>query len=396
MRETQLPTAVLIDVLSIQKYIFQSNKLKENLGASYIIEHVLYGVEFLGLDKTTPWWDGKMPINTTGTIGFVGGGNALLFFNDETQANAFLKIFFTKVYLSLPGLPIIYGIKNDFCIGTNYKTHFSILIKSLIICRNSYRFNMPLAKSPFHDNCVFTGNIAVDTQQGDKISASAKARLTYVDSAKNKHLELIEGDNKNNYTFTDELSKLAQPDEKSYIAVVHIDGNGIGDEFLSCESLKDSQTLSQAVNDLCKSTFKTLITEMINELDTYNLNLQKDGDKTILPIRPIIIGGDDITFVCEGTLGVYLAEKFIEIFSVKIKEKYYNACAGIAIAKTKYPFSKIYYLADALCQEAKEKAKIKAEEKVQTGYPSAISYHIATNGISGSLADIRTQYYTNL
>ncbi len=32
--------AVLLDITSIQKYIFESNKLKDNLGASYLIQEV--------------------------------------------------------------------------------------------------------------------------------------------------------------------------------------------------------------------------------------------------------------------------------------------------------------------------------------------------------------------
>jgi len=33
-------TAVFIEMMSIQKYIFKSNKLKENIGASYIVENI--------------------------------------------------------------------------------------------------------------------------------------------------------------------------------------------------------------------------------------------------------------------------------------------------------------------------------------------------------------------
>jgi len=35
--------AVLIDTASIQEYIFMSNKLKENVGASFLVERVFPG-----------------------------------------------------------------------------------------------------------------------------------------------------------------------------------------------------------------------------------------------------------------------------------------------------------------------------------------------------------------
>lgn len=58
-----------------------------------------------------------------------------------------------------------------------------------------------------------------------------------------------------------------------------------------------------------------------------------------------------MTFICHGKLALYLAEKFIRIWTSKANDKEhglvryglpanneFTACAGIAIAKTKYPF----------------------------------------------------------
>ena len=56
-------TAILFDTTSIQQYVFGSNKLKDNLGASYIIEHIY---DYL-IDKTKI---GKPQLS----IGYVGGG----------------------------------------------------------------------------------------------------------------------------------------------------------------------------------------------------------------------------------------------------------------------------------------------------------------------------------
>jgi hypothetical protein len=54
-------TAILFDTMSIQSCVFGSNKLKDNLGASNIIEHIY--------DYFTD--------NPAIEVGYVGGGNAL-------------------------------------------------------------------------------------------------------------------------------------------------------------------------------------------------------------------------------------------------------------------------------------------------------------------------------
>ena len=79
------------------------------------------------------------------------------------------------------------------------------------------------------------------------------------------------------------------------------------------------------------------------------------------PIRPIIMGGDDITFVSPGKLGIYFAEIFMKEFSekeVSDGEKL-SSCAGVAITKTKYPFYRGYQLAEGLCSNAKKMARKK-------------------------------------
>ena len=46
-------TAVLIDTVLIQKYVFASNRLKENLGASYLVENIYEGYLIESLQDTT-------------------------------------------------------------------------------------------------------------------------------------------------------------------------------------------------------------------------------------------------------------------------------------------------------------------------------------------------------
>ena len=95
--------------------------------------------------------------------------------------------------------------------------------------------------------------------------------------------------------------------------------------------------------------------------------LQHDRDR-FFPVRPLIFGGDDLTLVCDGRLGLALAAVYLKAFhthttsefsrldfpdrdkkiSDELKKPAY-ACAGVAIVKTHYPFARAYKLSSALC-----------------------------------------------
>jgi hypothetical protein len=115
----------------------------------------------------------------------------------------------------------------------------------------------------------------------------------------------------------------------------------------------------------------------------------RDNGKYILPIRPIVLGGDDITFVCDGKLGIYFSKLFIEAFEKKqiSDKKKLTACAGVAIIKSKYPFYRGYELAEELCGSAKKKRR---ENKDLYSY---LDFHISMGGLAGSLAQIREKYF---
>jgi hypothetical protein len=151
--------------------------------------------------------------------------------------------------------------------------------------------------------------------------------------------------------------------------------------------------LSVEVSKLAENAMKQLIAYTVQLFEGNDLNKQNGFDllendqKRILPIRPIIVGGDDITFVCEGRLGVHLAEKLIEfITKTEISNETMAACAGIAIVHTKYPFYRAYTLAEELTAKAKNASR---KEK-----SSWLSFLISSGGFSGSLDDVIEQKFS--
>ena len=83
--------AVLIDIVSIQRYVFGSNKLKENLGASYLIqkiyeeplEEVIKSIISSINNYDFKHWENNpdeilIKKDAEFEVGYIGGGNALL------------------------------------------------------------------------------------------------------------------------------------------------------------------------------------------------------------------------------------------------------------------------------------------------------------------------------
>ena len=125
-------------------------------------------------------------------------------------------------------------------------------------------------------------------------------------------------------------------------------------------------------------------------------------DTNQLPLRPILFGGDDATFIADGRIGLRLAENYLRaVSSAPLSDnKNLYSRAGVAIVKVHYPFSRAYRLTEQLA--ASSKAFIneflqKAEEKnKQIGGVNALDWQIAISGQVRDLDEIReTEYSIN-
>ena len=113
--------AILFDTRSIQKYIFSSNQLKTNIGASFLVEKAfahelvdvlrgLFGEE--EVDAAT-WRNVDSPnwteMKGKCRIGYIGGGNALVLFREGTSDEELVRVvqdFTRRLLWKCPGLRI--------------------------------------------------------------------------------------------------------------------------------------------------------------------------------------------------------------------------------------------------------------------------------------------------
>ncbi len=394
--------AVLIETVSIQDYIFQSNQLKEHIGASFLIDKVyrtylteaveeVMGQSYDDIDawqkETSPVLECTKPFD----VGYIGGGNALLLFQKETVAEAFLETWTRSLLIKTPGITTAVAL-HQFDL-----THFKESRKKLFqILRQHKAAYIPDTVLPMHgmtSECKYSGYSANiwNTRVKEYVSANTHAKIeasrVAQDAMAEEYHELLQG----KFCFTNEIDQLGQREgEDSHIAIVHIDGNDMGERFKKSETLQKTRELSRTVKQATEAAYKALLNHVITNFDRIENEVyisQADG-KQILPLRSIILGGDDITFVTDGKLGLYFASIFIKALQQQVSDgEPLTACAGVAITKTKYPFYRGYQLAEELCRNAK------TQRKQDNDSSSYLDFHISAGGFTGLLEEIRQKQY---
>jgi hypothetical protein len=207
------------------------------------------------------------------------------------------------------------------------------------------------------------------------------------------------------FDFPDDFDDLGRTKgEESYIGVVHADGNSIGKRLAeiadTCKELcgddnrhyiKQLRQFSDEANHAGLAALREVILAVAtwynDEGGEQPAHVANGNGKNYLPIRPIVFGGDDVTFVCDGRIALQCAQLFLTAFGRQtILGKQAIAGAGVAIVKVHYPFALAYHLAEALTKSAK--AAYQRQEP-------ALDWHLAQSGLFGGLDEIRRQEYGN-
>jgi len=150
------------------------------------------------------------------------------------------------------------------------------------------------------------------------------------------------------------------------------------------------RNLSKSVRLAGISALKTVVEVLVDSIEDEKVIGKFSIKDNYLPFRPLVYGGDDVTFICDGRLGLELAAIYLEkLQNLKVTDaKPLTACAGVCIVKSHYPFARAYEMSEALCRNAKKFARQQEDKEF-----SAIDWHIASSGLSGSVDDIRQREY---
>lgn len=411
--------AILFDTRSIQKYIFSGNKLRTNIGASYIVdqvfetelvEHVLKKhqdtlevVDSKSWRKTT----GKIEIESLPApcyVAYIGGGNALVLFTADIS-DAFLKSLVTEFTEHL--LVTYPGLKTGAAMGSvdlSSQEAYKSSLKELHTMLKTYQGTVfPTVNVPYTGltlPCEVNGETAnfygvlmpdTETEKEKRWYSQEVWAKTKASTAANDRMHSIFKKELQGYRFPMELNALGQRDGEQDIAIVHIDGNQMGVRFHDDgDTLAKYSALAWQVKYKTERSFAKLIEDIVAEYDTYADYL--DLVPGYLPIRPLILGGDDVTFICAARVAITYAKRFMHymdeddgIITVG-KSSRIKSCGGVAILPEAYPFFRGYELAEQLCDAAKEKSRKQPS--------SWLDFAILHGEQAPTLSQIRSNEYT--
>ncbi|WP_418179164.1 Cas10/Cmr2 second palm domain-containing protein [Aliarcobacter lanthieri] len=315
-----------VSVQGIQEFIFKTNKLKEIIGASKIVED---------MDKID--FQEKYKLEEKPEVLLQAAGNIRLVFENKQDLEKVVKTFSKDIMLSAYGITISQAVVelND------YQTDSKELEKKLKIQRNKVSlpldFNLNIFKLNTRTALPFV-NKDEDKATEQKVDKFQK----FADEEKRKDRETIF-----------DIEKLSN--NKNKIAIIHADGNGLGN----------------IVKDLRENEIK----EFSQKLDEYTKKAYETASSGIKKIRKVILGGDDLAVICDANEALTFTKKFLEEFEKNTKKIHKDfdltACAGIAFCNEKYPFHYAVKLAEELCSYAKKDSK-SIDEKLP---PSSLIFH---------------------
>ena len=414
--------AYAFEAKSIQNFILDGGRLRDVVGGSALVE-ALCSAPVGAATKSPPCLLDAVVKQVDGMAGarFTRrAGGAFVFIVDvEEVARAFRSLWTLMVQCVAPGLEFVDAVAS----GKDDVDALETLYAMLPAQRSKLRVKSPGA-TPIMMLAPRTGSAACAKDESD-LGVSKRHH-------DNDRYELLDrsGVEKRRWRNADNLVKKFSPkvdadrwpvnmeseantkaggfpflnsDEAKYIALVHADGNRMGQILIAIlDALKsmDPERVQKAL-----LTFSAMIDEVTvtaaQIATSKHLIIDEDG-REMIPARPIVLGGDDMSIIIRGDLALDFTATFLKEFQgiAKTKlnefcEKYkipkgnipeLTACAGVAFFKQNQPFALGLELAESLCSYAKSKGKLgrKKTERV----PSCVAFHRNTGSQFGNYKDI--------
>jgi len=358
---------IAFEAKSIQGYVLGSGKLKEMVGASRLVD-VLVGepldcaLETLGLKE-----DENIRFSRR------AGGAFMAFVENAAAARRLQDVWSLVVPQYAPGLEFVLATGE----GASEREAAADALEKL----QAGRFPLPRIPqaTPLVRLAPRTGHPAVGQMRTPDGLAWVDGATRAKSRAENDPLQdKFLGGHEGRFPVNMEREFPLDGDNR-FVGIVHADGNGLGQMLLALQNAKSEDFVH------LYGTFSKMLTEATvkaAQRATAGVALPAKDARGFLPMRPLVLGGDDLTCIVRGDLALEFTRVFLDAFEeetrplcdfLQKKTDWDRDCltagAGIAYVKVNQPFALAYELAEALCGRAKRLSGRNA---------SAVAFHRVT------------------
>lgn len=353
-------TIVLHDADRIQDYIFTTGKLREIRGASALVDSLTTrspsNEEPTELDRLLKNYQGCEPV-------YAGGGNLVLWFDDEAVAKQFdldysRRFFDATRQASTTG--VVYPTTQP------YLEAFDVAMARLQSRKAASPGPPFLEAGGLLRPCQSCGLQPASTIEltpddlEERICAachekrqSAKKDLPriyrqFFQSADEwrKRFSLLPSD------FGD-IGRASRPD--GYLGVIYCDGDAIGERIRTLRSKAAPDEQEQAYRDFSRrldEATRSAIVEVLRERYSAPTGVASGQTDAYYPFQIILCGGDDLLIVVPADAALDIAAAYVERFAQKTGDM--TTSAGIVLAHERHPFRELARLAKEALKSAKK------------------------------------------
>lgn len=374
----------LFEAKKLQGFIFATGKLRDASGASELLNEIAFETGN-GEDLVQRVLTAVGLVENATPIRRASGAVVLVFKGVEREAVArFRTLWRLAIAHHAPGIGFVDALASESCIPDDFGNKNDRGLKRLLDYTRHVvlpseppvaGLNLPLA-APMVRLAGRTGTPPVTQKNGEYVDAATVAKRAFLRQPENKAALTAQfsGDNPEVKdlkwpTVLDpsdhgENSILMPMSERHRVAVLHADGNGVGQIFIDAAKELEPHEMRDLSIRLAAATKAAAQYATVETLAGY----AEDG---ILPARPIILGGDDLTLVVRSDRALPFTIAYLKAFEAETKSLFANlregksaktsflignhltAKAGLAFVGRKQPFSRAYELCESLATAAK-------------------------------------------
>lgn len=389
---------ILLDAMSIQRYIFDTNKLRIIIGAS----------------QRLAAWQHACKQKWPNHVLVSAGGNVLARFESEQAALAFKD---QAKNMAPPGMDIAWAMAQE--AGADIAVWDALQVElTRYKCgdRPPQDYDQSLYQ-PFIPGCRYCGvrpedgKGLLDPHGNEKQPVCAVCRTRYgegkkeppqADTAIGKLWQYVKGKGVSTpfpAKLEDVVRKKEMParaGESAYdlLAVVVVDLNDMGTrlhEVVKKNGFAALGEFSEKLQEDLNKVFRVVLNGVIPDQDW----LGHGGGEQFLRFRPLLLGGDDIALAIPAPLWPAFVSRLLN----ELAPRGYPACAGVTVAKHTFPINRLVEMSEELVGSAKALVRYQNQQEQITDKKNdvtaccALDWHVHQQTAFDSPLAIRKKQY---